>query len=312
MTVEVERVTFVSPDKSFAIAKCILDREQPPHASFPKWIQSDNRLTVVGNFGSVQPGDLYDAEGEDVLSPKFGWQLKANILSICARREERALLAFLRKLPQIGAIRAQTIVKHFGGIDSVFDVFDHTPERLTEISGITLERAQSIAETFKALSGMRAAWDFCRSLDLDAKLTVQIMEALGSDAKRLIEEDPFRLMQQMGMSFRNCDVICKKLGIADDDIRRLSAGVIYLLSAVTQQGHCWSYLDDLINPTDFRVKQVRTEINFTSDQLNSGIQSLSVEERPRVVFLSDHHVSPTHLYNAEKQIANRLNDLLTD
>lgn len=312
MTVEVERVTFASPDGSFAITKCILDREQPPHATAPKWIQSDNRLTVVGNFGSVQPGDLYDIEGDDALNPKFGWQIKAQILTVCARREERALVAFLRKLPQIGSVRAQSIIKHFGGVDPVFDVLDHTPDRLTEISGVTPERAHSIAETFKALSGMRDAWNFCRSLNLDPKLTVQIMESLGADAKRIIEEDPFRLGQHMGMSFHNCDIIHKKLGIADDDIRRLSAGVLYLLSAVTQQGHCWSHLDDLVNPTDSRVKKIRAEINFTNEHCETGIQALSVEEQPRLVFLSDRHVSPAGLYYAEKQITDRLNDLLTD
>lgn len=310
LTVEVEKVTYSNPE-GFAITKCVLDTLQPDKASIPKWITPSGQLTVSGNFGRVMPGDLYDVEGDEQLSPKFGWQLKGTNVIVCTRRDARGLYSFLRKLPQIGHARAKAIIDHFKDVDLIFQLLETDPQRLTEIDGVTSERANQIAEEFNRLSGERDAWLFCREFNLAPRLTARIMEKLGTDARKTITDDPFQLMTLMNLTFSECDVIRDRLGIERDDPRRLAAGVLHLMRADAQAGHTWVLLSDLMAPTDYRIRSARSEINFTDEELQLGVDRLATESAPRVIFPEKGQLCLACLYHAEQHIADRLKSLLT-
>ena len=299
LTVEIQKVTFYKKDTGFAIVACTLDPEQPTDADVPEWMTNKGQFTVTGTFDKVNPGDLYDIEGTDILDPKYGWQFKAAVANVCVRRDERCLGAFLRKLPHIGVTRAQAIIKYFKGADRVFEVLDHTPERLAEINGITAERAVEIADKFKSLAGMRADWLFCRELKLDQMVSLRIINEFEGMARSVILDNPFSLMQRIGLSFKICDEIRRTLEITEDDNRRLAAGVVYVLESVTRQGHCYTSIDELQNPRDNQVRRIRESIGFTEEQFNRGLTLKPYDIR----FLDDNNVSLERICQAEETIA---------
>lgn len=319
LTIEVARVTYAKNE--WACVQATLDDRQPDEASeLPSWLKHAAKVTVTGDFGQVQPGDLFDVEGASVQHPRFGRQINATQVMVCARRDERALYSFLRKLPHIGPQRASLVIRQFGGADEVFHLLDNEPERLAEVKGISSERAVQAAEAFRALEGERDAWLLCRELALPSWLTSRILDRLGRRARATIYADPFYLMTCAHLSFRDCDLVRTKLGIAEDDPRRLAAGALVVLQAAGQSGDCWSSEHHLFGGgVDYRVEKARQSVSMSDALLRQGLdvlqQPIVVEDTvtlPPRAAKEDDRLYLAEVYDAEKTVCRRIRAMLEE
>lgn len=318
-TAEITRVTFQKPGNDWVVVQVALDDVQPEgRESLPPWMQTTKKFGVTGFIGPVQVGDLLDIEGAPKRHIRYGWQIEATQAQTCARQDERALFSFLRKLPNVGPQRAALIVKHFGSAEEVFDVLDTAPERLAEIPGINEERALDAAESYKQLAGVRDAWLFCRELKLQPRLAARIMDRLGAQARSLIEADPFALMTVIAASFRDCDSIRRALNIADDDPRRVAAGMLVVLRAAGRSGDCWFVHHHLFGGgVDWQVEKARESVGLTDDLLRRGLDVLQeptvvnaqLTLPPRVI-VEEERVYMSEIHAAEKSVCRGLSAML--
>lgn len=317
-TFEVTRVTFQKPDSDWVCVKGRLDDTQPESAGdLPRWMREVRDFAVTGYFKPVQVGDLLDMEGTPTRHKRFGWQIAATRVQVCARQDQRALFAFLRRLPHVGPQRATLIIDHFGGVDAVFSVLDNEPTRLAEITGITPERAEEAAAQYAAMHGMRDAWLLCRELKLQSRLTTLIMERLKGKAREIIEADPFLLMTEINASFRDCDVIRERLGIAKDDPRRLAAAMLVVLRAAGRGGDCYAEETHLFGAgVEYYVDKARTQVGVGDDLLRQGLEVLqqpskagNVTIEPRVVAVDGRYYL-AEVYEAEHAICRGITGML--
>jgi exodeoxyribonuclease V alpha subunit len=321
MTIEVTKVTFSKPGNDWACVQTVLDTVQPEGAPpLPKWLSDAKKVTVTGYIAPVQAGDLLDIEGVPTRHQRYGWQVEAKHAMLCARRDERALYSFLRKLPHVGPHRASLIIAKFGGADEVFDLLDNTPERLAEIEGISAERASEAAEAFKLLEGERDAWLLCRELDLPSRVAARIIDRLGGQARSIIHADPFYLMTRIDMSFRDCDAIRIKLGMSEDDPRRLAAAAMLVLRAAGRGGDCWSSERHLFGGgVDYQVEKARQSVSLSDALLRQGLdvlqQPVTVSDGvvlpPRAVVEED-RIYLSEVYEAEKTVCRRIRGMLAE
>lgn len=318
LTVEITAVTWAKPDGSWSIVRTTLDSQQDAEGTIPSWLKKQGKVSVVGNLGPVQAGDMFDVTGT-IENSKYGRQVKAQLAERCVRSTDRAIQAFLRSFPQIGKVRAKEITEHFGGFEGVIDVLDNDPDRLTEIKGIDTDRAQAISVAYSRAVGRRDALLFTAEIGASQRLSAKIINHFGGKAREALTADPYAVMDIRGVSFEQADQLARGpfFKVAKDDPRRTAAAADHVLAAATNDGHVYSTLDHLVGSAASKgVERALKETGLNPDLLKQGLHVLSEERqvgpytrKPSVIIVEDRYY-PAHLYGAEQRVASNMARLL--
>ena len=113
-------------------------------------------LTVVcGTVGELHPGQAVVCRGRYENHATYGRQFHAVECMTDMPKDLDAVYAFLasRSLPYVGPATAQKIIEKFGAAS--LDVIANQPARLTEIKGISADKADRIQQEFNRMFGMR-------------------------------------------------------------------------------------------------------------------------------------------------------------
>lgn len=195
-------------------------------------------VTVVGIIPYLGEGDKITAYGSWTNHPTYGRQFKVENFEKTLPAEEGDILRYLAggNVKGIGPKTAQKIVEQFG-TDS-FSVIEEHPEWLSEIPGITKKKAQSISESFKAMSGARAVMMFCSDY-FTPQTAMKIYKRWGGAAVDRIRNNPYRLCEDFrGISFNRADRIAMSMGLAADSDERIIHGLSYVLQQeAVRSGH---------------------------------------------------------------------------
>lgn len=222
----VERVTFHDEESGYAVLKVSVGGRMEP-------------LTVTGRVASVQPGEGIEARGEWVNNAQYGRQFKAAEIRTTEPDSIKGIERYLGSglIEGIGPAYAKRLVQKFGA--EVFDVIDHASARLEEVEGIGTKRRREIKAAWEKQKRVREIMVFLHGHGLGTGRAVRIYQAYGDDAVRLIEENPYRLAEDIyGIGFKTSDAMAQSMGIAPDAEARVRAGILHLLKAAADDGHC--------------------------------------------------------------------------
>jgi exodeoxyribonuclease V alpha subunit len=222
----VERVTFHNPDTGF----CVLRVKARGHKDL---------VTVVGHAAAVTAGEFVSASGAWVNDRTHGLQLRASFLKATAPTTLEGIERYLSSgmIRGIGPVYARKLVRAFGA--AVFDLIEREPDRLRKVAGIGPKRAARTVAGWAKQKAVREIVLFLHAHGLDTSRAVRIYRTYGSEAVRLVSEDPYRLVRDVrGIGFRTADQITARLGIARTAMIRVRAGISYALAAAMDEGHC--------------------------------------------------------------------------
>ena len=202
-------------------------------------IDTDEELIcAVGIMPGVNVGDEIKATGCIKNHPTYGEQLLVNFYERCQPTTSAAILKYLssRAIKGIGARMAAKIVEKFG--DQTLEIMENSPEELTAISGISLEKAKKISEELKKTFGFRELLIYLQKYDITPEEAVRIWKHLGINAEKLIEENPYILCEEeINISFQRADKIAVMQEKSSDSEFRIRAAVIHILNHNTANGH---------------------------------------------------------------------------
>ena len=260
--------------------------------------------TVVGTLPSACAGEELHAFGEWMTHPSHGRQFKAEYAERSLPRTTEAIYAYLagRAVKGIGPATATLIVDRFG--EQTLDVLENQPEKLTEIRGISQEKAQRISADFRRQAGLRRLMEFLCGHGLRPLLAVRLYRFYGEGAMEVLGGDPYILAApHIGGSFSEADHLAFDLGCESDDPNRVRAAVIFELRHNANNGHCFI-------PADKLTAATAQFINAEPENVAAAIEIL--EERGAITrsplagrdacYLSE-------LYEAETFVAERLRKL---
>ncbi len=260
--------------------------------------------TVVGTLPSACAGEELHAFGEWMTHPSHGRQFKAEYAERSLPRTTEAIYAYLagRAVKGIGPATATLIVDRFG--EQTLDVLENQPEKLTEIRGISQEKAQRISADFRRQAGLRRLMEFLCGHGLRPLLAVRLYRFYGEGAMDVLGGDPYILAApHIGGSFSEADHLAFDLGCESDDPNRVRAAVIFELRHNANNGHCFI-------PADKLTAATAQFINAEPENVAAAIEVL--EERGAITrsplagrdacYLSE-------LYEAETYVAERLRQL---
>ena len=198
----------------------------------------DALVTVVGTFPYISVGEKLHLYGTWTAHATFGEQFRAEAFERSRPETTSAMLKYLSSgaVKGIGAATAGKIIAAFG--DDAIDVIENDPERLATIKGITLKKAQEIAEEMQRVNGIRDLMAFLGSFGVRPEDAVKVWKAYGADSIACIQEDPYRLCsEQIAVDFAVADKLAESLEYDRANAERVKAGVLYVLRHNLLNGH---------------------------------------------------------------------------
>ena len=195
----VERVTYHNAENGF----CVLRAKARGHRDV---------VTVVGHAATISAGEWITASGEWVNDRTHGQQFRARFLRTSPPTSADGIEKYLSSgmIRGIGPAYAKKLVRSFG--EKVFDVIEATPERLREVDGIGPIRAARILTAWAEQKAVREIMVFLHSHGVGTARAVRIFKTYGSDAIRVMSENPYRLARDIrGIGFKTADAIAMKL-----------------------------------------------------------------------------------------------------
>jgi len=251
----VERVTYHNEESGF----CVLRVKARGHRDL---------VTVVGILPEVRAGEWIEAQGRWTVDRDYGQQFRAEILHTTAPNTLEGMEKYLASglIKGIGPAFAGRLVKYFG--QQVLDTIENTPHRLTEVEGIGKVRQEKITAAWAEQHVIREIMVFLHSHGVSTNRAFRIYKTYGGEAIERVREDPYRLARDIrGIGFKSADKIAESLGIGRQSDLRARAGVEYSLQQLTDEGHCGSDREKLINTTAKMLEIPPTIIESAVDYL---------------------------------------------
>ncbi len=285
----VSGILFQNPDNGYTVLRLHCGRETH---------------TVTGSLPGISVGEELTVTGQWTNHYSYGRQFKAATFSRELPSSERAIEDYLGSgvIKGVGKRTAQRLVALFG--DETLSVIESAPERLLELKGMTLKRAQAIQEEFLQKAGMRRLLEFLGSHGLPATLCAPLWRQYGEVALDAVKSNPYLLCSEdLGLKFQQADQLAAALGVDAADPIRIDAGLLCTLNRSLGSGHCFLPRDKLLSAAEKLLLRPEDELAAGLDRLcqTGQLVVISVEE-VNAVYRSD-------LYEAECYIAWRLTEM---
>ncbi|KFI23177.1 SF1B family DNA helicase RecD2 [Nitrosococcus oceani] len=288
----IERVTFHSEETGFCVLRIKVRGEH-------------NLVTVVGNTATVTPGEYVECRGEWINDRTHGLQFKAKHLKVIPPSTLEGIEKYLGSgmVRGIGPHFAKKLVQAFG--EQIFEVIEHTAERLTELDGIGPKRKARVIQSWAEQKAVRAIMVFLQSQGVGSARAVRIYKTYGDHAIERVRENPYRLALDIhGIGFKTADRIAQRLGIPADSLIRAQAGVRHVLQEFTTEGHCAMEQDKLVETASKLLEiPVPTIEQAIAQEVTAGQLIAEVIHDKSCLFL-------TPLYRSETGVAKHLQRLL--
>lgn len=247
-------------------------------------------VTVVGTIPLPAVGERLMVTGKWSSHSSYGRQFEAEFLERLMPQTSMEIMSYLgsRVIKGIGPRMAARIVEHFG--EDTLRVMEREPERLSEVPGISRDKARSIGEEFRLQVGMRQLMEFFALHHLPAELAVRTYKLYGDSTVELLYDDPYLLMEEgLEAPFGAVDRFAIELGVAGDDPRRVEAGTLFELNYNLTGGHSFLPEDKLVPATaqllsvaPGAVKQALERLLEADRLVRDTLANLSVIYLPRL------------------------------
>jgi exodeoxyribonuclease V alpha subunit len=195
-------------------------------------------VKIIGELGTLIPGETVRVEGEWEMHPRYGRQLRVHSVTPVVPTTEEGVARYLGSglIPGIGPDLAGRIVARLG--KDAIAILERDPGRIAEVPGIGPKRAAAVRET---LSERRAAQEmllFLHGLRIPSAFGARILRRYGGETIQRVRENPYRLAREVpGIGFVTADRIARELGFTPESGERIEAGLLHVLWQARGDGH---------------------------------------------------------------------------
>ncbi|MFB3107860.1 MAG: AAA family ATPase, partial [Candidatus Binatia bacterium] len=270
-------------------------------------VEGSHDVTVVGEIFPISEGEEVRVTGLWKMHPRYGLQFQAEQW----QKLEPATLEGIERYLGSGLIKglgptyARRLVSSFG-LDTL-RVLSQEPHRILEVEGIGKGRWQKIMQAWAKQKGMQEVMVFLQGHGVGSALAVRIHRALGPETVAKVKGDPYSLAYEVhGIGFLMADRIAEGLGIKGDSPLRVRAGILHILSKLSEQGHCFVPLDSLKSNTG---SLLGVDEGVIDDAVRELVAEGKVVKEPGTEESS--RIYPRLLFQAEQNVAAAIHRLLS-
>jgi len=285
----INHIIYSNPDNGYTVFELATDTDE---------------ITCVGALHAISEGENVKLTGQYVTHSVYGRQFSFSEYEICEAEDEEEVLRYLSSgaIKGIGPSLAARIVKAFG--TDTFRIMEEEPEMLSGIKGISLRKAQEIAACVIEKQDLRKIMIFLQKFGISNNLANKIYKKYGSSIYSVMEENPYRLAEDIeGVGFKTADDIAASAGIDRDSPYRIRSGILYALSSAVSEGHVYLPMDEL-------ATRAAALLEVSEDCIKSECDNL-VMDRKIVIKIKNNvnRVYSPSFFRMEERCARMLLDL---
>jgi len=236
LTGTVERIVYQNDENHYTVARLKLAES----AAATRYRAAPDLTTVVGAMPGINVGETLLLNGEWQVNPQHGRQFKVQTFEPRLPSTVDGIRRYLGSglIKGIGPKTAERIVDYFGA--DTLEVVEQEPARLAEVSGISAKKVADIVRAWTEQKEVKNLMLFLQSHEVESGLAARIYKQYGADAINVIRDDPYRLAKDIrGVGFKTADALARKLGLPEQSPQRHAAGLKYVLSQASDDGHVY-------------------------------------------------------------------------
>ena len=296
LTGEITSIIYQNEINSYTIAEMYVDEIDG---------KEDNLITIVGYLPFVVEGDELKIVGKFVEHKEYGRQFKVDTFEKLMPQTLEALERYLGNgmIKGVGPATARKIINTFG--EDTINVIKFQPLKLSQVKGITKEKALEIAKSFIEHWEVWQIVGFLERFGIGAENSKRVYDELGINAIEQIEANPYILIDiARGVDFKQVDKMAMDLGMEQNNDKRVKSAIKYALIRITYNGHCCTLEENLI-------EYVRSLLGISQEDIENSYINLKAtgeiveEEREN----GDIWVYLANFFDCENSIANKIIDL---
>ena len=261
--------------------------------------EDDRKVTIVGYFPKVTSDLLYELEGNWIEHPTYGEQFEVLAFRRAKVASFQGLVNYLSSdyFPGIGPKTAEKIVNHLGddAIEKILE--DKMVLRDVGLNAIRIERFYQQLLENQSLEGVTID---LFELDIKGATAMKLITTYGLKAATIAKTNPFRLIDEVqGIGFIRADEIREKVGIPEDDPRRIKAAIIYSIREYGERnGDTYATEEQVF---DYAKQFLKIDLDF-----DPFVKELIREKK---LVLEDHRYYLAPAYYAEVGVARKILEL---
>lgn len=259
---------------------------------------SDELITAVGIMPCISVGEELKLLGDFKTHLSFGEQFSVEVCERSMPTTTAAILKYLSSgaIKGIGPATATKLVEKFK--EATLEIIENEPERLTEIKGITEERAKKISEEYSKIFGIRELMIYLGKYGIKPEEAIKAYKIYGQSSIERIEENPYLLCEEpINISFEVADKVAYHMQKPQENIFRLRAGLIYILTHNMNNGHTCLPKDKLLeaasNFLEIELEQVEETLRKLLEE--GTLQKDIINERE---FIFTNKMHQVEIYSA--------------
>lgn len=257
--------------------------------------------TVVGTLGDIVEGESLRLHGTYVSNAKYGRQFKA----VTCERTLPTTPSEIRKylgsgiIKGVGPALAKKIVDNLG--EQSLQIIESDPMRLSELNGVTPDKALYISSEFRRLCGMKSIVEFLQKYEISPVTASLVWKNYEEDSVSLVRENPYLLCEAgIDVDFGIADKIAADMGLDFWSMNRVKAGTAYVLRQNSYAGHTCL-------PREMLCERVCTVLGVREDifddalcqGLDEGVFTQLETDRRIYIYLTEY-------YRAENYISEKI------
>ena len=262
--------------------------------------------TIVGKFLSVNVGENVRLDGKFVTNAKYGEQFNFDTSEVIYPSTINGIKKYLSSglIKGIGPVTASNIVDRFK--KDTLQVIEFTPDKLSEVKGISPKKAQAIGESFSELKKIQNTVMFLQSYNITTNMSLKIYEAYKDKTISIVKENPYKLVEDIdGIGFTSADRIAQSMGIKYDSPFRMRAGILHILNENSEKN------GNTYMPREVLLESLAKLLGLDKDERESDflavLDNLAFDKVITMFFKKTHNVVMlTKYYFVETSVAQKL------
>ena len=254
-------------------------------------------IYFTGNFYDLRVKSNYTLYGELINHQKYGIQFNVSSYEILLPTKKEELIEFLSSdLFPIGVKTATKIVDRFG--EDTLNIIEENPDSLQLVPNLPKSRIEKIHNVLSNYQNTSQIVMDLSALGFTTQKSLSIVNKYKSKTMDIINDNIYKLIEEMDFNFKDIDVIALNKGIDELDDRRLQALIIHLMNELTfNTGNTYLEYDEIYNG------MIEYNKNIDSEMLEYNIIKLNEQNK---IIIDNEKYYLKEFYDAEHYIADKL------
>lgn len=302
----VNKVIYYNESNGYGIIKFKIDYKNKVNSQY-KNILFSNILSVLSYFDRRPYEDEeYEFTGE-LETSNYGYQLKASTFRRLNENSREGVITYLSSelFPGVGKKAAEKVYECIG--EEALNKIVEDKKVLDNID-ISIKQKDIIYENLIIHYQNEKQLVELLNLGLGMRISAKIINTLGVKSVNVVKKNPYKLIDLVdGIAFLRADEIAKKLGIKDDNPKRLLALIHYVIkSLIYSTGESYTSKDELFEKVCNYANTYDEIIN--KEKFNQYLDELQQDKK--IVVENEKDVFDYEIYNDELHVSKAISQIL--